>query len=82
MWYVQAESSHLLIILTVRYSSSEKTASFVSYCLSKPTFTHILGTKGWILMKFSAKWSLCNVDYALYVAKMIWFSEIHFFVLV
>ena len=41
-------------ILILRYSPS-KEATFVSYCFSKPTFTHISGSTCPILMGFSAK---------------------------
>ncbi len=52
--------SLLLAILVLRYGPSKKT-TFVSYCFSQPTFTHISGTKCPILMGFSAKCSLCDV---------------------
>ncbi len=55
--------SHLLAILILRYSPSKKATSFVSYCFSKPTFTHISGTKCPILLRFSAKCDLCDVLY-------------------
>ena len=53
--------TRLSAILILRYSSSKKTTSFVFYCFSKPTFTHISGNKCLSLMVFSAKCSLCNV---------------------
>ncbi len=58
--------SRLLAILILRYSLSKKTSFVVSYCFSKPTFTHISRTECPILMEFSAKCSLCDVvlDYA------------------
>ncbi len=53
--------SRLSAILILRCIPSKKTTSFVSYYFSKPTFTHISGTKCPILMGFSAKCSLCTV---------------------
>ncbi len=53
--------SRLSAILILRYSPTKKTTSFVSYCFSKPTFTHISGTKCPILIGFSAKCSFCDV---------------------
>ncbi len=53
--------SRLSAILILRYSPSKKTTSFVSYCFSKPTFTHISGSKCPILMGFSPKYTLCDV---------------------
>ena len=54
-------TSHLSALLIVRYSLSKKTASFVSYCFSKPTFTHISRTNCPIFMGFSANVALCDV---------------------
>ncbi len=53
--------SRLLAILIARYSQLKRTTSFVSYCFSWPTFTHISGTKCPILRGFSAKCSLYDV---------------------
>ena len=53
--------SRLSEILIFRYSPSKEATSFVSYCFSHPTFTHISGSKCPILMEFSAKCSLRGV---------------------
>ncbi len=50
LWYYQARLSAILIL---RYSPSKGTTSFISYCFSKPTFTHISGSTCSILMGFS-----------------------------
>ncbi len=42
-------------------SPSKKPTSFVLYCFSNPTFTHISGIKCPILMGFSAKCTLRDV---------------------
>ncbi len=54
--------SCLLPILIV-LSPSKKITIFVSYCFSKPTFTHIFGTKCPILMGYSAKFSSVQFIY-------------------
>ncbi len=61
MWYDQAESVVCRQYWFYRYSPSKKITSFVSYCFSQPTFTHISGTKWPIFMGFSAKCSVCDV---------------------
>ena len=53
--------SRLLAILITRYSPSKRTTTFVSYCVLKPTFTHISACKCPILMGFSANCSSCDV---------------------